>query len=175
MNIDGGDPTQLTTEGGYSPSISNDGRSVIYAHYGPVSILWHVPIQGGKSEQFSKIASVANAGFSPDGKQLAFLYYDKQAKQPFQTCVAQTGVDAPKKCFGISRSFPRWAPDSRSFYYLDHSYLGVWKQPIEGERAKFLEFPGERTNNFAFSRDGKTLVVARSKPTQDIVALTDGH
>ena len=36
-----------------------------------------------------------------------------------------------------------------------------------------MEFPGERTNNFAFSPDEKKLVVARSNPTQDIVAITD--
>jgi hypothetical protein len=49
----------------------------------------------------------------------------------------------------------------------------IWKQPLDGERQLFLEFVGEHANNFAFSPDGKQLVVARSKPTQDIVALTD--
>ncbi len=173
MDIDGGNPTQLTTDGGYSPSISSDGRYVIYARYAPASMLWQVPIEGGKAELFSKITSIASAAFSPDGKYMAFGHYDKKAKQPFQTCVARVEADSPEKCFGISRSFPRWTEDGKAFYYLDHSYLGIWKQPLDGERELFFEFPGERTNNFAFSQDRKSLVVARSKPTQDIVALTD--
>lgn len=103
----------------------------------------------------------------------AFSYYDKTAKQPWQTCFAPVGADAPEKCFEVSRSFPRWTADGKAFYYLSHAYLGIWKQPLDGKRELFLEFPGERTNNFAFSPDGKQLVVARSRPTQDIVALTD--
>ena len=48
------------------------------------------------------------------------------------------------------------------------------KSPVahDGERELFLVFPGERTN-FTFSPDRKSLAIARSKPTQDIVALTD--
>ena len=130
-----------------------------------------MPLEGGESQAYSKISTTANAAFSPDGKLLAFHYYDKQAK--WQTCVAPVGADAPAKCFAISRAFPRWAADGKAFYYLDHSYTGIWKQPLDGARELFLEFPGERTNNFAFSPDGKQLVVARSRPTRDIVALTD--
>ena len=85
------------------------------------------------------------------------------------------GADTPEKCFAVSRSFPRWTADGKAFYYLDHGYAGIWKQPLDGKRELFLEFAGERTANFAFSPDGKQLVVARSKPTQDIVALTDGQ
>ena len=86
-----------------------------------------------------------------------------------------SSVDTPEKCFGISRSFPRWALDGKAFYYLDYDYQGIWKQPLDGERELFLEFTGEHTDNFAFSPDDKSLAVVRSKPTQDIVALLDEH
>lgn len=173
IDMDGGNPTQLTVDGGFNPAITVDSRAVIFIHFSPSQMLWQVPIERGKAEQFSKIGSIGPVGFSPDGTRMAFGYHDKTAQQPFQTCVARVSASSPEKCFGISRSFPRWAPDGKAFYYLDHDYLGIWKQPIDGERTMFLEFPGERTTNFAFSPDGKDLVVARSKPTQDIVALTD--
>jgi TolB protein len=173
MEADGANPTQLTFDGGRSPSLSPDGRFVIYSRWTlPRGTLWQVPIEGGESQQFSKI-SAANAAISPDGKQMAFSYVDKQANG--QTCVAAIVADAPEKCFGGSRSFPRWAADGKTFYYLDHGYKGIWKQPLISERELFLAFPGERTNNFAFSFDGKQLVVARSTQTHDIVALTDEH
>lgn len=175
MDADGNNPMQLTSDGGLYPSVSPDGRFVIYTRWTlPAASLWQIPIEGGKSQQFSKIASAGAASVSPDGTKMVFSYYDQTAKQPFQTCVAPVGADAPAKCFGNSRSFPRWTADGKAFYYLDHSYTGIWKQPLDGKRELLLEFTDERTNNFAFSSDGKQLVVARSRPTQDIVALSDG-
>lgn len=172
MEADGANPTQLTDGGGFSPSVAPDGRSLIYVRsISGVMSLWEVAIEGGESRQYSQIPTVANAAFSPDGTRMAFMYFDQTAKE--QTCVALIGADAPEKCFGISRSFPRWTADGKAFYYLDHGYKGIWKQPLDGPRELFLEFAGERTNNFAFSPDGKQLVVARSKQTHDIIALTD--
>ncbi len=170
MDADGANATQLTDDGGFSPSITPDGRFVIYSRWTPSSTLWQVSIEGGKSEQFSKIDTAGLASVSPDGKQMAFSYYNIKT---VQTCVAPVGADAPEKCYDISRSFPRWTADGKAFYYLDHLYKGIWKQPLDGKRKLFLEFTGERTNNFVFSPDGKQLVVARSKSTQDIVALTN--
>ncbi len=175
MEPDGSNPTRLTDEGGFAPSFSPDGRSVVFTRFSPAETFWQVPIEGGKAEQFSDINLVGNISFAPDGRKMVFGYYDETADQPFQTCVAAVSASAPEKCFDISRSFARWTPDSKAYYYLDHSYRGIWKQPLDGERSMFLEFPGERTNGFAFSPDGKYLVVGRSKPTQDIVALTDAR
>ncbi|CAN5510707.1 hypothetical protein BH10ACI1_BH10ACI1_03840 [soil metagenome] len=176
MDADGANAMQLTDDTGVYPSITPDGRFVIYSRQLPSATgLWQVPIEGGKPEQFSKISTAMASSVSPDGKLFAFDYFDNAAKQPYQTCVAPIQANAPEKCFAISRSFPRWTADSKAFYYLDHGYAGIWKQPLDGTRELFLEFPGERTDNFAFSPDGKQLVVARSKPTQDIVALTDEH
>lgn len=167
MDVDGSNPKQLT-EGGTYPSFTPDGRFVVYT--GPAAVL-QVPVDGGEAEEFNKMSSTLAASVSPDGKIFAFHYYDKTEKQPFLTCVAPVKAERPEKCYDISRSFPRWMGDSTGYYYLNHRYTGIWKQPLNGERALFLEFPGERTNNFAFSPDGKQLVVARSKPTLDMVAL----
>lgn len=174
MDADGANATQLTEDTGVYPSITPDGRFVLYSRQlPPATGLWQVPIEGGKAEQFSKISQAMASSVSPDGKLFAFHYYDKAAKQSYQTCVAQIGADSPEQCFGISRSFPRWTADGKAFYYLDHGYAGIWKQPLDGTRSLFLEFADERTDNFAFSPDGKSLAVVRSKPTQDVVALLD--
>ena len=102
------------------------------------STQWQVPIEGGNPEPFTKIPGTIAASVSPDGKMMAFGYYDQNAKMPFQTCIAPVGADTPEKCFGISRSFPRWAADSKAFYYLDHGYTGIWKQPLSRDRVLFL-------------------------------------
>jgi Tol biopolymer transport system component len=174
MESDGINPTQITFDGGAYPSLTNDGSSVIYVQSGqPVSTLQQVPIDGGEKTRFSPIDSAASVAFTSDGQRMAFGYYDTKSKDPWKTCVAPVNADSPEKCFGISRSYPRWSADGKSFYYLDHDYRGIWKQFLDGRRSMFLEFPGERTNNFVFSPDGKSLVVARSKQTQDVVSIID--
>jgi Tol biopolymer transport system component/DNA-binding winged helix-turn-helix (wHTH) protein len=170
MDVDGSNPKQLT-EGGTYPSFTPDGRFVVYSRQVDNPALLRVSIEGGEPEEFNKISTALAASVSPDGKVFAFNYYDKTAKQPFLTCVAPVEADRPERCYDNSRSFPRWMADSTGYYYLDHGYAGIWKQPLNGKRGLFLEFPGERTDNFAFSPDGKQLVVARSKPTLDMVAL----
>jgi Tol biopolymer transport system component len=134
--------------------------------------LAQVPVEGGEEVRFGNLPTGAHAEISPDGKQMAFSYYDRD-KPSQHTCIAPVDAAAPEKCFELSRSFPRWVADGTAFYYLDHGYSGVWRQPVSGTRTEFVKFAGERTNNFAFSRDGKAMVVARSTATQDIVAITD--
>ena len=176
MDADGANARRLTDGSDFYPSVSPDSRRVVYTHQvSALSELWEVPIDGGKPEQFSPIASAGRASLSPDGKQLAFSYWDKDAPQPFQTCFAPVEASAPQKCFANSRARASWAADGTAFFYLDHDYTGIWKQPLDGGRESFLEFPGELTTNFAFSPDGKQLVVARSRAAKDIVALTDEH
>ena len=172
MDIDGANPVQLTTGGGILPFVTADGRSVIYVNKKvSTSTLMQISIDGGEPRPMSKIPLIFLGNLSPGGKRLVFVHYDKTAKTPFQTCVAPPEATRPEKCFGKSRAFPSWTADGRAFYYLAHDYSGIWKQPLDGDGESFLEFAGERVNNFAFSPDGKNLVIARSKPTQNIVAL----
>lgn len=176
MDIDGANPVRLTTDGGIMPFVTADSRSVIYVNKKvSTSTLMQISIDGGEPRPMSKIPLIFLGNSSPDGRRLAFVHYEKTANPPFQTCVASPEADRPEKCFDKSRAFPFWTADGAAFYYLAHDYSGIRKQPLSGESVLFLEFAGERINNFAFSPDGKNLVVARSKPTQNIVALIDGE
>ncbi|MDQ4122495.1 MAG: winged helix-turn-helix domain-containing protein [Acidobacteriota bacterium] len=176
MDADGSNPTQLSNDYGTAPTITPDGRLVIYTRKLPqdVSTLWRVPLDGSEPPQpLNNLSLAERAVVSPNGKRIAFGYNRVIEKRRWHTCIAPIDAAAPEKCFGNSRSYPRWASDNKAFYYLDPDYSGIWKQLFDRKRAMFLEFQGERLNNFAFSPDGRQLVVSRSKPRQDIVALTN--
>ncbi len=174
MDIDGSNPVQLTTDGGMYPFVTPDGKDVIYLNKTlTASKLFKVPIEGGDPKQITKISDVYLASLSPDGRLMAFTHYDKSLKQPWQICVAAAAAQQPEKCFTTGRSFPRWNAEGTAFYTIAGDFSGIWRQMLDGKRDLFLEFPGERINNFAFSPDGKQLAVARSRPNHSIVALID--
>ncbi len=179
MDIDGANPVQLTTDGGIAPFVTPDSRSIIYGQAiyanrkGTDSTLWQIPIDGGKPQRLNGLSSTSRGFLSPDGTRLLFDYYNPKLKQPWQGCVADVRADKPERCFESCWSAPQWTLDGKGFYCLGDKYESIWKQSLAGDRERLLEFPGERINDFAFSADHKTLVVARSKPTQDIVAIID--
>ena len=75
MDVDGGNPKQLTTEFSVEPSISPNGQEVIYSAGVDTSRIWKVGIDGGQPVQLTDKES-RNAVFSPDGKQFACRWWD---------------------------------------------------------------------------------------------------
>src|SRR5205814_1495758 len=57
----------------------------------------------------------------------------------------------------------RWTPDGRALAYIDRSNLSnITSQPIDGSPSKHLtDFKDGRIFNFAWSRDGEQLALAR--------------
>ena len=59
MDIDGGNPKQLTNDGGFFPDVSPDGRWVIYTVLVPGEArLWKVSIDGGEPVRLTDNNSV---------------------------------------------------------------------------------------------------------------------
>jgi len=174
MDVDGRNPVQLTFDGGIDPSFSPDGQSVLYIRKKVSSYtLRQIPVGGGESHRVSPMDPIFIGSLAPDGKRLAFVHYDAAARLPFETCIAAVEASRAEKCYDNSRAFPVWTEDGKAYYYLAHDYSGLMKQPLDGKAETILSYPGERTNTFAVSPDGKYIVVARSRPTQDVVALMD--
>jgi serine/threonine protein kinase/Tol biopolymer transport system component len=75
MNQDGSNRKQLTSGGQHSlePSVSPDGRYIVYTSVQPASIdLWRMNIDGGNPVQLTKNMFAFNAAFSPDGRWVVF-------------------------------------------------------------------------------------------------------
>jgi TolB protein len=81
MDIDGSNPRQLTSDGGSFPSVSPDGRWVIYsvAVSGAFRI-WKVSIDGGEPVRLTEYQSYLGV-VSADGKSIASLYLEQPGSQ----------------------------------------------------------------------------------------------
>ena len=148
-----------------SPAVTRDDRFVIFARSDQTA--WMVPIEGGTPTPITD-GLMQFPDVSPDGKSLAFL----------RTNANPPGIavcDLPR-CKTLKRLPPpptitrlRWTPDGRGIAY--HKDSNVWIQPLDGRPARQLtRFTDGRTiPDFAWSRDGKRLAIARMSVTNDIV------
>ena len=183
IDADGADLKQLTDGAGEAyPQCSPDGRWVVYqSGVGNVaSTLWRVPIEGGDAVQLTRTHSTYPA-VSPDGESIAYFYLDKERPgSPWRIGVISladgaffTSVEIPPTV--ISR-FMRWTPDGKALAYIadEGEVSNIWMQPLDGGPAKKLtNFKTETVIAFAWSPDGKHLLISRGEKASDVVILRD--
>ena len=151
---------------------------------GPAAI-WKVSIEGGPPVPVSRLTNATTEGvlsISPDGKRLAFRYVSVQpeagsAEYRMQIGAARQTAPPSRNCSTfrrVARSF-NGRPIPAVFYYVagTPNSSSLWRQPLDGsEPQKLCEFP-DRISNFAWSHDGKNLVVSRGKQHGDAILITN--
>ena len=175
MDIDGGNPKQLTSEISNDPNISSNGQEVIYSAGADSIKIWKVGIDGGTPIQLTDNES-SNPVFSPDGKQFACLWRDEPNSQAKIAIIPSTG-GKPVKTFALNSGGHglRWMPDGRSIaYVVDNGNVGnIWSQPIDGGAPKQItNFTSERIGTFDLSPDGKQFAIMRGTITSDVVLIS---
>ncbi len=190
MNSDGKSPVQLTrnSEGVDGQlQVSPDGRSVVFNRIrndgGKPSIM-RVSIDGGEAEPL--IAESGTGAMFPrisrDGKRLAFHKYNYDSQTgAFDTAVKIVGMkdnkidDAAKKIeFGLHPEF-RFSPDGKALTFINRNGIdNIWNLSIEDKKEKPLtEFRSGSISNFAWSNDGKRLLISRSIVNSDLILIKD--
>jgi serine/threonine protein kinase len=186
MDIDGANPQQLTqTTGAPTFSISPDGRWVIYNPF--VGGLRKVSIDGGTPIELVAKGNLRNPQVSPDVKLLAYFFDDEQTKRP-KIAVVKFDGGASVRTFDLpvtsgtslyERLFYRgfhWSPDGRALVYINTlgGVSNLWSQPLDGGAAKQItDFKSDLILNFAYSRDGKALALARGNQSHDAVMISE--
>jgi serine/threonine protein kinase len=122
---------------------------------------------------------------SPDGKHVAFLYSPKAAPgaPPLGNrigVISAAGGPLEKSFEAPLSAWPeiRWMPDGHSVVYavVRANASNLWVQPLKGGNPKQLtHFPDGRIFDFAWSRDGKILALARGNESSDAVLFTAAH
>jgi Tol biopolymer transport system component len=70
----------------------------------------------------------------------------------------------------------RWSPDQKSLQYLltRRGATNVWEQPLAGGAPRQVtNFTSDQIFDYAWSRDGKQLLLAKGEETSDVVLLSN--
>ncbi len=178
IDIDGGNQKQLTRgDSDAVPRVSTDGKWVIFqsARTGKIN-LWKVPLEGG-----TEVPVVAEESrqpsLSPDGKLLAFLFWDEAALR-YRVAVVPVEGGGSREVYDLPQGIIRfqWSPEGKAFAYLDtrQGVTNVWAQPLAGGAPRQLtNFTSDLVFDYAWSRDGNQLALARGNVTSDVVLLSN--
>ncbi|HXU08590.1 MAG TPA: hypothetical protein VN743_06305, partial [Blastocatellia bacterium] len=177
MNMDGSGPIQLTKNGGVRPSISPDGRWVVYNtldwH------LWRVPIDGGDPvrlvEHLAQFPSI-----SPDGKKIACLERF-ESRNNLTVLILPAEGGPPLKRIEFSHGGFRgvricWTADNKALIFgiERDGATALIRQPIDGsEPRELMNFDEDELFDFGYSADGQSFAVTRGEWQHDIMLISD--
>jgi Tol biopolymer transport system component len=176
VNIDGSNPIQLTRGGGLAPYCSEDSKWVLYlASDSGKRITWKVPIGGGEAMQLAN-APPEIVGFSPDGKLMAYVDSEDEAKK--RIGILRSDGRPPAKFLDLPASALRvqWGSDSQTLTYVDRptGVQNIWNQPVEGgPPIKMTDLKGVGVAFYAWSGDGKQVAIAGRQTTSDVLLISE--
>jgi Tol biopolymer transport system component len=186
-SIDGGESQQLTNGvGGVATfSISPDGRWLLYNPF--TGGIRKLSLDGGTETEVVAKGNLRYPQLSPDGRLLAYFLDDEQTNRP-KIAVIEFGSGAAVRKFDLPvtsqyslyeslfyRGF-HWSPDGRAVVYINTlgGVSNLWSQPLDGSTPKQItDFKSDLIYNFAYSRDGRQLALARGSHTRDAVLISE--
>ncbi len=182
-DIDGSNLQQLTfgEQSTTNPDCSPDGKWVVYvSHTADKSTLWKIPIEGGTPIQLTDYHAI-EPSFSPDGKLISCILPKSNKIEKGSLAIIPAEGGLPIKSFQVVQFAyyyvtPRWLPDGQAIVYTEkqNNVGNLWKQPLAGgEPQPLTNFKTDLISNFAYSRDGKNLVLARGPKGAYAVLIKD--
>ena len=179
VNIDGGEPVQLTHgEDEFEPHCSID-RWVLYMSVASGKMtIWKTPLNGGEAVQLTKDVSSGGA-VSPDGTLFACWWW--LPKSPVKIAIIPLAGGAPLKLLdpapgAVANSLPlRWRADGQGVIYCvtRQKVSNIWGQPLDGgPPVQWTDFKSETIDGFDCSRDNR-LLLSRGFTAREIVLIQD--
>ena len=176
MNTDGRELVQLTdlTNDVIRPAFSSDGRTIFFS----VSVagkcnIWQVTVEGGAPSVVTD-ADVYEWAISPDGSQMAYSSFDKEAKAE-QTRIVSLRQNEIETVLNIApETWMEWSNDGKAVYFntAQDDARNIWRQSLDGSKPQpITSFSAEQVFRFAWSSTGKDLVCIRHTVTFDAVEL----
>ena len=186
-STDGGEPQQVTkgVGGVATHSISPDGRWLLYNPF--TGGIRKLSLDGSTETEIVAKGNLRYPQLSPDGKLLAYFFDDEQTNRP-RIALIEFGSGAAVRTFDLPvtsqsslyealfyRGF-HWSSDGRAIVYINTlgGVSNLWSQPLDGGPPKQItDFKSDLIYNFAYSRDGRQLALARGSHTRDAVLISE--
>jgi len=182
MKIDGSEPVLLSRQAGTAeaPVISADGTKVYFFLNGANKrVLGVVPLDGGEVSEMPLYSETSsNWCFSPDGKRVAYAFWDEPEKR-FKVAVRVLDGSGTQQIIDISPQFIlKWSRDGASLIYRERElgekpFSTLWIRNLDRPEAKVL-YSSEPDSliDYSESPDGKVAAILRNKLLTDAVAIT---
>jgi eukaryotic-like serine/threonine-protein kinase len=173
-DTDGSNPTVLseqTINSGCSP----DGKWVLYT---AENKLFRLPIEGGTPVEVAGNTLGIFGAVSPDGQSIAYGFQESGIPPVPKLAVISATGGAATHVYArpIGTNGLVWSPDGQGLDYLltRRGASNVWEQPIAGGPPHpITNFTSGRIFGFSWSRDGKSLLLAKGEDSSDVVLMSN--
>ena len=187
IDANGQNPVQITTpsadEVDLNPQVTPDGKTVIFQRLNAANkqlSMYKISIDGGAATPINgeKTAFAQSAKLSPDGKHLAYMYFNRANSEKSLQIARFTGdfIGAVENSFEYNLvNLFKWSPDGKSLTYASGEGIpNLWKLPVDGSPPQpITNFKTGRIFNFAWSIDGKRLLITRGIVNNNLVLIRD--
>jgi len=175
-DADGSNPSTLARDS-FGETCSPDGKWVLFTS---LHKLFRVSVDGGTPAEISVSQHdlSASISISPDGKWIAFGYQPsgpapalRVGIMPFEGGAAVQDFVRP-----IGSARLHWSPDQKGLQYLltRNGASNIWEQPLTGGPPhQVTDFTSGHIFDFAWTRDGKQLLLARGEQSSDVVLISN--
>lgn len=180
IDADGGNLKRLTNgRGEFFPVVSPDGKWLVYSSDDSgKQTIWKMSLETGEPPVQLTPERANFPVISSDGKWVACNYRDEQGGAQWRIAIVPFEGGAPAKIFDIPSASSlrpiRWSPDGSAITYIntrDEDSI-IWSQPLDGSAPrKLADFKTDEVFDFAWSRDGRWLALARGAISTDVVLI----
>lgn len=191
MNLDGSNKKQFFSEGaqGAVECAKGDNSITFTGFYKGQFNLWRVSVNGGEPIPLPNNARFRPA-ISPDGKQMAYSFWDYQNKQMSQELIEfvlnEKGENIPKTVqrfnlpttavgeYAQNEPSMRWTSDGKNLAFINEEkgISNIWLKPLKGNEIKKLtNFAENSIYRYDWSASGKKLAVTRYNSTSDVAII----
>jgi Tol biopolymer transport system component len=175
--------TQLTNGAGEDwPSCDAAGRWLVFSKNEPdgSAHVAKMPAAGGEIQTLSKRLDAGSPVISPDGTRAADPYFRKDGN----IGVVVVTIDGAKEVADIpapptvdpNAHTLAWMPDGKALAWVDvrSGTSNIWATPTTGGAPyQVTHFTSDQIWRFAFSPDGKSIVISRGPNTSDVLLLSN--